>query len=417
MFVRLNPRLMAALAGLLLLTMPVSASEKRPIRIGVLSTLDSPWGEALGPGSVLAAQIAADEFGDSIHGLPVQIIFADHQNRARVGATQARRWLTTGKVDVILDVPNGAVAEAVRPIVKEAQGLMIASGTGFNPPDQCQSDVLSWTYDLQAMSRFGLGALKDSGFDSILLLNLERRYGASQGFRDIALDVGFKNLQEIAWQGNPTERQAKTSAAAPDVRLLEFAGSKDALVTLGANPMTLRRLMPKLTATLQGKKIPYLFCQACASLAGNSSDLNKLAHKIYYVAPYDVNSKAVKRFHEQFVGRNSAAVAPTMTQVGTYTATKAYLNAVAAAGSARPASSVSAQLYGMPLKDSIFGVSALTKAGIRRGTYHLFMYDTATKQHSRVAKHDMAAEAAKESCSKDLVIRDEILPSLAKQER
>ncbi len=414
MLVRIHPRLLMAVAGLLFVAAPVFAADERPIRVGVLSTLDSPWGDALGPGSVLAAQMAADEFGNSIHGKPVQIIFADHQNRAKLGATQARRWLTTGAVDVILDVPNGAVAEAVRPIVKETQGLMIASGSGFNPPDLCQSGILSWTYDLQAMSRFGLSALKDSGFDAIVLLNIERRHGAGQAFRDIAQSVGFKNLREIAWQAKPLERAADT----PPIALpQDLARSKDALISLGANPMTLRRLAPKLTAALQGKKLPYLFCQACASLAGNSTDLDNVAQKIYYVAPYDVNGKGFKRFRAEFAGRNSAAAAPTMTQVGTYTATKAYLNAVAAAGSARPASAVAAQLHGMQLKDSIFGISTLTKAGIRRGTYHLFMYDTTTKQHSRVAKHDMVAEAAKESCQADSTIKDDTVPAMAKQEK
>ncbi len=142
-----NQGLLVVFAGVLIFAQP-AAADKDPIRIGILSTLDSAWGDTLGPGSVLAAQIAADEFGDSIHGKPVQIIFADHQNRARLGATQARRWLATRSVDVILDVPNGAVAEAVRPVVKEAQGLMIASGTGFNPPNDCQNIVFSWTYDL-----------------------------------------------------------------------------------------------------------------------------------------------------------------------------------------------------------------------------------------------------------------------------
>lgn len=408
-----NRRMLAACAGLLLVAPAVVAADKQPIRIGILSTLDSAWGDALGPGSVLAAQMAADEFGSSIHGKPVQIIFANHQNRARLGATQARRWLASGAVDVIMDVPNGAVAEAVRPIVKEAQGLMITSGTGFNPPGLCQNQVFSWTYDLQAMSRFGLQALRD-GFDAIVLLNLEQRHGAGMAFRDIAQNVGFKNLREVMWQNSAAERQA---GAAPDAWLQDLTRNKDALVTLGANPMTLRRQAPKLAAALHGKKLPDLFCQACASLTESSDAVNNLAQRIYYVAPYDVNGKAFKRFRAQFASRNSASAAPTMTQVGTYTATKAYLNAVAAAGTSRPAGAVAAQLRGMTLKDSILGVSTLTKAGLRRGTYHLFMYDTTTKQHSRLAKHDMTAEAAKESCVAEADIKDDALPVMAKQEK
>lgn len=408
-----NQGLLVVFAGVLIFAQP-AAADKDPIRIGILSTLDSAWGDTLGPGSVLAAQIAADEFGDSIHGKPVQIIFADHQNRARLGATQARRWLATRSVDVILDVPNGAVAEAVRPVVKEAQGLMIASGTGFNPPNDCQDNVFSWTYDLQAMSRFGLKALKESGFDTIVILNLEQRPGAGQAFREIAQNVGFKHFSEIMWQNQSRGHQIKATA---DSLPHELARSKDALIILGATPLTLRRMVSKLTAELQGQKIAYLFCQACASLAGNSADLSKLAQRIYYVAPYDVNGKALKRFSEQFAGRNSAAAAPTMTQIGTYTATKAYLNAVAATGSSSPASAVAAQLRTLPLKDSILGASAFTQAGVRRGSYHLFMYDPATKQHSRLAKHDMTAEASKESCREDIAIKDDVLPAMAKQEK
>ena len=84
------------------------------IRIGVLTDLSS-WGrDNSGPGSVEAAKMAVEEFGKTVLGKPIEIISADHQMKSDVGVQIARNWFDNGKVDAVVDIPNSAIAIAVR---------------------------------------------------------------------------------------------------------------------------------------------------------------------------------------------------------------------------------------------------------------------------------------------------------------
>ena len=104
-------------AVLLLLTMLSGRGHAQiaplpPIRVGVLSDLSGPFADVTGPGSVLAARMAAEDYRARHPGRPVEVISGDHQNKADIGAALARQWVDTGHVDVIVDVPNSAVALA-----------------------------------------------------------------------------------------------------------------------------------------------------------------------------------------------------------------------------------------------------------------------------------------------------------------
>src|SRR5262245_17203808 len=89
------------------------------IKIGVLNDQSSLYAGLTGQGSVLAARMAVEDFNATAKGLKVEIIFADHQNKADVGANIARQWYESDKVDVIVDVPNSAVALAVNQITRD----------------------------------------------------------------------------------------------------------------------------------------------------------------------------------------------------------------------------------------------------------------------------------------------------------
>ena len=97
------------------------------IKIGVLNDQSSLYADLAGQGSVVAARMAVEDFGAAAKGLKVEIIFADHQNKADVGSQIARQWYDADKVDVIVDVPNSGVALAVNQITRE--------GEGQGPPD------------------------------------------------------------------------------------------------------------------------------------------------------------------------------------------------------------------------------------------------------------------------------------------
>ena len=96
------------------------------VKIGVLSDMSSLYADLDGNGSVVAAQMAVEDFGAAKKGLKVEVISADHQNKADVGSQIARQWYDAEKVDVIVDVPNSGVALAVNQIAREKKKALIA---------------------------------------------------------------------------------------------------------------------------------------------------------------------------------------------------------------------------------------------------------------------------------------------------
>jgi hypothetical protein len=93
------------------------------VKVGVLTDLSGPAATPTGTGSVVAAQMAADDFSGSVAGKPVVIVSADHQIKPDVGSAIARRWYDVEQVDVIVDVPVSAVGLAVQNVAKEKKKM------------------------------------------------------------------------------------------------------------------------------------------------------------------------------------------------------------------------------------------------------------------------------------------------------
>ena len=122
-------QVLAGSAALALTPSVVRAQVVRPLKIGVLNDMSSLYADYQGIGSVVAAQLAVDDFSKAL-GVPVEIISADHQNKPDVGAAIARRWFDSDHVDVIMDLPNSAVALAVVAVAQEKNKAVIGSGAG-----------------------------------------------------------------------------------------------------------------------------------------------------------------------------------------------------------------------------------------------------------------------------------------------
>jgi len=102
-----------------------SAQVTGPLKLGVLTDMSSLYADNGGPGSVVAAQMAVDDYGGSVLGRKVEIISGDHQNKADVGTAITRRWIDNENVEAILDVPNSAVALAVQGIAREKNRALV----------------------------------------------------------------------------------------------------------------------------------------------------------------------------------------------------------------------------------------------------------------------------------------------------
>src|SRR5882762_1487348 len=130
MFAR-NLSMLGALAAVMLASPAALAQiSDNVVKIGVLTDMNGPASTPTGQGSVTAAQMAVDDFGGTVLGKPITVIVGDHQLKADIGASIARRWYDTEQVDLIVDVPVSAVGLAVQNVANEKKRMFITHSTG-----------------------------------------------------------------------------------------------------------------------------------------------------------------------------------------------------------------------------------------------------------------------------------------------
>src|SRR5260221_390617 len=119
------------------------------VKIGILTDMSSLYADLSGQGSVLAAKMAIEDFKAKEKGLNVEVVFADHQNKADVGSQIANKWYDSEGVDVIVDTPNSGVALAVNQITKDKGKVFINSGAATSDltGKACSPNTVHWTYD------------------------------------------------------------------------------------------------------------------------------------------------------------------------------------------------------------------------------------------------------------------------------
>jgi len=151
------------------------------VKIGVLNDRSGLYADLGGEGSVAAARIAAEEFGDTINGKKIEIIAADHQNKADIAANIARQWIDQEGVDVIMDVPNSAAALAVAEVTREKKRVFIDSGaaTARLTQDACSPTTIHWTYDTYALATGTGSAMVKQGGDTWFFITADYAFGHS----------------------------------------------------------------------------------------------------------------------------------------------------------------------------------------------------------------------------------------------
>ena len=161
-----------------LIATPIYAETNGVLRIGVLNDMSSVYADFQGPGSVIAAQMAVEDFNKQSKR-KVEVISGDHQNKPDIGAGIARRWLDVEGVDVILDLPNSAVALAVGDIVREKNKVAIGSGAGtaLLTGAKCSPNFVHWTYDTWAMGHASARGVLASGPKTWFFVTADYAFG------------------------------------------------------------------------------------------------------------------------------------------------------------------------------------------------------------------------------------------------
>ena len=149
------------------------------IKIGVLNDQSSLYADITGQGSVLAARMAVEDVGGKVAGTPVEVVFADHQNKPDVGTSLARQWLERDGVDVIVDVPTSSVALAINEVVREKNSVFLVSGaaTADLTGKACSPNTVHWTYDTWALANGTGKSVVKAGGDSWFFLTADYAFG------------------------------------------------------------------------------------------------------------------------------------------------------------------------------------------------------------------------------------------------
>jgi len=149
------------------------------VKIGVLTDMSSLYADATGKGSLAAVQMAVADYGGKVKGKPVEVIYADHQNKPDIGVSIARNWYDNEKVDAIFDVPTSSVALPISALTREKNRININSGGGSSDITgvACSPNTVHWTYDTYALSNVAGKAMVKRGEDTWFFITADYAFG------------------------------------------------------------------------------------------------------------------------------------------------------------------------------------------------------------------------------------------------
>jgi branched-chain amino acid transport system substrate-binding protein len=341
-------RPLGALAATLVLLLDVGSPARAQVsddvvRIGMLEDMSSLYSETTGPGSVHAARMAVADFGGKVLGKPVEILVADHQNKADVGSSIARGWIDNDAVDVIVDVPTSSVALAVQYITKERNRVLLASGPAISDltGSACSPTGIHWTYDTYALSHGPSEALVKQGLDTWFFIAGD--YAAAHVLQSEATRAieraGGKVIGGVrAPFGNSDFSSFLIQAQASKARVVGLANA-------GGDTVTAIKQAWEFGLPQAGQKLfGFLLTVLDVHAIGLATAQDMLLTNAFYWDRTDETRAWSKRFFED------QKRMPTMYQAGVYSAVLHYLKAVEATGTDE-ARAVVAKMREMPVHD------------------------------------------------------------------
>jgi branched-chain amino acid transport system substrate-binding protein len=313
------------------------------VKIGVLTDMNGPASTATGKGSLIAAQMAIDDFGKQVAGKPIQLVSGDHQNKPDIGATLARRWYDVEQVDLIVDVPVSAVGLAVQNVANEKHRLFITQSTGTADfhGKYCSPYSIQWVFDTRALATGTAQEVVKRGGDSWFFLTDDYAFGHALE-RD-ASSVIVKNHGKVLGSVRLPFATADVSSF-----ILQAQASKARIIGIAAGP-------PNNISEIKAAGEFGIFKggQQMAGLLALITDIHALglpaAQGLLLTTSFywDMDDKTrdwSKRYFAK-VGQM-----PTMWQAGVYSAVTNYLKAIEASRTDEPLA-VTAKMREKPIED------------------------------------------------------------------
>ncbi|CAN7575415.1 ABC transporter substrate-binding protein [Rhizobium sp. LjRoot258] len=344
----MRKNLIASLAFLLASSTAVLAdgASDGKVKIGILNDQSGVYADFGGKSSVEAAKLAVEDFGGKVLGVPVEIVDADHQNKADIASNIARQWYDTEQVDAIMELTTSSVALAVQAVAREKKKIDIVTGAATTDltGKACSPYGFHWAYDTHALAVGTGGALVKQGGDSWFFLTADYAFGYSleQQTSDFVKANGGKVVGSVR---HPLSTQDFSSF----LLQAQSSGAKViGLANAGLDTSNAIKQAAEFGITQGGQHLAaLLFTLAEVHGLGLDAAQGLTLTEGYY---WNLDDKS-REFGKKFFARTGKM--PNMVHTGTYSAVLQYLKAIQKAGT-DDTDAVAKQLHEMPV-DDVFG--------------------------------------------------------------
>jgi branched-chain amino acid transport system substrate-binding protein len=359
-------RLLILVAALAVAAAPAHAQiSDGVIKIGVMNDQSGTYADLAGPGSVVAARMAIEDFGAAKKGMKVEVLVADHQNKPDVGSSIARQWYDADKVDVIVDVPTSSVVLAVNQVTREKNKALIVStgATSDLTGKACSPNAIHWTYDTWSLANGTGQAIVKTGGDTWFFLTADYAFGHAleRDTEAVVVKNGGKVLGKVR---HPFPSSDFSSF------LLQAQASKAKIIGLanaGADTTNAIKQGAEFGIVKGGQQFAGLlvFLTDVHALGLDKAQGLILTEAFYW----DLNDQT-RAWSKRFAALHRGAM-PTMVQAGVYSAVMHYLKAVEALKS-DDGPKVIVRMKELPTDDPLFGKGRVRPDGRKIHPMYLF---------------------------------------------
>jgi branched-chain amino acid transport system substrate-binding protein len=345
------------------------------VKIGILTDMSGVYSDINGAGSVAAAKLAVEDFDPASRGMKVELVSGDMQNKVDVGVNTANKWFDVDKVDVIVDIPNSAIALAVSQIASQKNKLFIASGAATSDltGPKCNANTIHWTYDTWMLANGTGKSIVKTGGDTWFFLTADYAFGQALE-RDTAAAVEAGGGKVLGGVRHPLGTNDFSSF------LLQAQASRAKVIGLanaGADFTNAVKQAAEFGIVSGGQRLAGLLVTV-----GDVAALGlPIAQSLTFTESWywDMNDDTrawTRRWQKERPGKF-----PTMLQAGVYSGILHYLKAVEALGSAADGRAVAAKMKDMPTDDRVFGKGIVRADG--RKLHDAFLFEVKKPQESR----------------------------------
>ena len=327
------------------------------VKIGVLTDMSGPYSSMGGTGSVIAAKLAIEDcLKAECKGMKIEVLAADHQNKADIASAKAREWIDRDKVDAFADLTNSAVALAVQKIVKEKGGIALHSGPATTrlTNEDCTANGFHWMFDTYSLATGTAAALTRQGSKSWYFVTVDYAFGQAME-KDASEVIKANGGNVIGSVLHPLNASDFSSF------VLQAQASKAQVIGIANGGQDTVNAIKSTREYGVGNKNQQVAALLMFLTDVHALGLNTAQGLIFSEGFYWNSDDQTRAFSDRF-GKLHKGFKPTMVQAGVYSSVLHYLKSVAAAKT-DDWKVVAQKMRDLPINDSVMRNASIRPDG------------------------------------------------------